>query len=303
MRAPPPPQKPLYRVINYNSLEYPRLLKEIADPPPSIYVCGEWPDWNEGLNIAIVGARKATRFGLDIVPRILEELAAAERKVRIVSGLAFGIDAETHRSALYFGLSTWGVLGSGIDVLYPKKNAGLAEAMLDTGGYLTEFPVGTQPRPGHFPRRNRVISGLCHAVVLVEGTVQSGSLITAKLALEQGREVFVVRPPNDHVMYGANWKLIEEGASIFESGSQILEEVRFLRDVGKPAATLQRPTTPVLAEGEEVLILASLKQRKNIDSLIRETKKSLSDLSLLLTQMEIKGLVRREVGGFWSSTK
>ena len=180
-------QNPQHRLLNFNTAEYPALLKEIPDPPHQLYYCGEWPDWDSGLTVALVGARKATRFGCDIVPHILEEIAAADPSVRIVSGLAFGIDAEAHRAALYFGLPTWGVLGSGIDVLYPKRNWGLSQAMLEKGGYLSEFPVGTQPRPGYFPRRNRIISGLSHGVILVEGTAQSGSLITARLALEQGR--------------------------------------------------------------------------------------------------------------------
>lgn len=295
--------KSLYQILNSKAPEYPELLKEISYPPSTLYFRGKWPDWNEGLTVAVVGARKATRFGLELVPQILEEIAKADPLVRIVSGLAFGIDAAAHRAALHFRLPTWGVLGSGIDVLYPRQNWGLAEAMLGQGGYMTEFSPGTQPKPGHFPRRNRIISGLSQGVILIEGTVKSGSLITARLALEQGREVFVVRPPNDHVMYGANWKLIEEGAPIFESAEQLLHEVRFLRKRESRSQSCSRKESPEDFPPEEVLILNVLKDKKNMDHLIQETRRPPAELALLLVQLEIKGLVQREPGGFWGLKK
>ncbi len=210
-------------MIRRSSAEYPPILKEIYDPPALLFVKGNWRPWEERPWVAVVGARKATEFGKKITKEIVTELC--KRGVGIVSGLAYGIDASAHKAAVEAGGVTWGVLGSGIDVVYPKRHSQLAEEMTINGGTLSEFPLGTSPEPWHFPQRNRIISGLSQAVIIVQANFKSGSLITAHFALEQGRDVFVVPPPDDHVAYEGNKKLLEEGATPLESGEQICQSL------------------------------------------------------------------------------
>jgi DNA processing protein len=202
---------------------YPALLKEIYDPPPLLYYRGTLP--KEGINIAVVGSRNMSDYGKSVVEYILSSLK--DLPFNIISGLAYGIDAEAHKTALRLRLKTTAVLGSGIDnsSIYPKAHVELAEEIIYRGGcVMSEFPPGTKGLPQHFPMRNRIVAGLSKGVVVVEAAQKSGALITARLALEQGRDVFAVpRSILDQEFTGCN-NLIKLGAKVITSGNDILEE-------------------------------------------------------------------------------
>ena len=176
-------------VTTLNDESYPENLKEIYDPPPLLYVKGEIKKEDKNA-IAIVGSRRATTYGRLTAQKLSAQLAA--RGITIVSGMARGIDSEAHKGALAVGGRTIAVLGCGIDVVYPPESRVLEEKIASSGAVITEFPFGTRPFAGNFPKRNRIISGLSLGVVIVEAAEKSGALITARLALEQGREVFAV---------------------------------------------------------------------------------------------------------------
>ncbi|MGH7869344.1 MAG: DNA-processing protein DprA, partial [Candidatus Dormibacteraceae bacterium] len=185
-------EKAACRVVCFPEDEYPPLLREIADPPLALYVKGDVKALSSPA-IAMVGTRRPTAYGSSVAHRLAADLAS--RQAVIVSGLARGIDSAAHRGALEAKGRTLAVLGSGIDVTYPRENKRLAERVVESGALITEFPMGTAPIPENFPIRNRIISGLSLGVVIVEAAEYSGSLITARLALEQNREVFAVPGP------------------------------------------------------------------------------------------------------------
>jgi len=197
---------------------YPELLQQIHDPPPLLYVRGQLPG---PQSLAVVGARRASDAARNWTERLCAELAGAG--VAIVSGLARGIDTAAHRGALRGDGATFAVLGCGIDRFYPPENAPLAREMERNGGILSEYPPGTPPLPGHFPGRNRIISGLCRGTLVVEAAPESGSLITAEFALEQGREVFAVPGPVYHPNGAGPNRLIKDGAQPVTEASDLLD--------------------------------------------------------------------------------
>ncbi|HLB94698.1 MAG TPA: DNA-processing protein DprA, partial [Nitrospiria bacterium] len=202
--------------------DYPELLRQIHDPPPFLYVRGELlPEDQKAL--AIVGSRQCSEYGRAVSRRMGQELA--RRGFTIVSGLARGIDGAAHEGALSVGGRTLGVLGCGVDVAYPLEHLSLKEAISKQGAVISEFPLATAPVPENFPRRNRVISGLCLGVIVVEAADQSGALITATSALEQGREVFAVPGPIGSKTSVGTHRLIKQGAKLIEGVEDILEEI------------------------------------------------------------------------------
>ena len=205
------------RVVSRWESAYPELLKQIHDPPALLYVRGELP-----LEpcLAVVGARHATDAGKAWTERLCHDLA--EAGIGIVSGLARGIDGAAHHGALRCGGRSWAVLGSGIDRIYPQEHAALANDLERQGGVLSEYPPGTPPLPGHFPGRNRIISGVSRGTPVVEATEKSGSLITAEFALEQGREVFAVPGPVYHPNGAGPNRLLKEGAQPVTGPEDIL---------------------------------------------------------------------------------
>ena len=197
---------------------YPELLKKIYDPPLVIYVRGELRPVPAA---AIVGTRKATPYGLRTAARLARELAASG--VAVVSGLARGVDTAAHQAAVEAGGATWAALGTGLNVIYPAENKRLAEKIVERGGALiSEFPMDKGPLPANFPRRNRIISGLSLATVVVEGGFESGALITAKFALDQGREVLAVPGPLDSAMSRGPNHFIKNGAYLVENAGDIV---------------------------------------------------------------------------------
>ncbi len=224
------------RLLRWTDEDYPPHLRHIADPPPYLFVRGEAPLQNR-MGVAVVGARAASDAGRRMAQRLGLELAA--KGFMVVSGLARGIDGEAHKGALDAGGCTVAVMGCGIDVIYPAEHRKLAESIVEGGGaLLSELPVGTQPIAENFPTRNRILSGICLGVVVVEAAEKSGSLISARMALEQDRQVFAVPgSPLTGKTRGSN-RLLREGARLVECVEDVIEELAPQLELGsiQPAA-------------------------------------------------------------------
>lgn len=268
---------------------YPELLREISDPPALLYRRGPWQC---GDCLAVVGARRASPAGRLLTRQICRELA--EAGVTIVSGLARGIDTAAHLGALDAGGRTVAVLGCGIDRIYPPENEMLFRRIAETGAIFSEYPPGTEPKAGHFPGRNRLISGLCRGVLVVEAAAGSGSLITVEFALDQGREVFAV-PGAVYLptSSGVN-DLIKTGATPVTQASDILE-VLFGGEVPPPVPLWELP--PGLPAGQEKLLKNLGFEPVHIDELSRKSALTPMEVSDILLHLELAGFVDKLPGG------
>lgn len=277
------------RVVTFLDPEYPPLLKEIADFPPYLYVKGSLANLDPA--VAVVGSRRASGYGIMTTRRLAAELA--REGVAIVSGMARGVDTAAHRGALENGGRTVGVLGSGVDVPYPPENGELFAVMAAQGGLVSEFPLGTLPLAENFPRRNRIISGICRGVLVVEATEKSGSLITAQCALEQGREVFAI-PGNIHVSSsrGTN-RLIKEGAKLVESAADIVEELP--RRTGTAAGAGKACHSPLPPEDAALCSLLA-DGPLHIDDIMVKCALTVGELSVILLRLELAGVVAQLPG-------
>lgn len=282
-------EKQAITALTWDDPAYPGPLRNIADPPFVLYVRGQLLAKDEWA-LAVVGTRSASVYGKEVTRSLVSGLAAAG--VTIVSGLAMGIDTQAHQSAIDAGGRTIAVLGCGVDILYPQQNARLGQAILNNGAIVSEFPVGTQPESGNFPRRNRIISGLSLGVLMVEGGVQSGARITIDYALEQGRETFAV-PGNifNRGSEGPN-QLIQQGAKLITGIGDILEELNLTMVVQHTEAKSIIPESPT----EAALLKHLSAEPVHIDDLGRSVGLAPAELSSTLTMMELKGQVR-QVGG------
>jgi DNA processing protein len=276
---------------------YPPLLREIPDPPPFLYVAGRIDA--SARHIALVGSRNATGYGLAITRKLARDLAAAT--VTVVSGMARGIDTAAHWGALEGGGRTVAVLGCGLGTLYPPENRRLWEAIAAQGAVVSEFAISAAPEAHHFPARNRIISGFCLGTVVVEAARKSGSLITARLANEQGREVFAVPGSVQSFKSAGTHRLIQQGAKLVESVSDILEEFPYVFPTtpdfehSAQGATAQKPTTGLSAE--EARVWQALgPYPTHIDDLVRSLSLAAGRLAGMLLQLELKGLVRQTPG-------
>jgi DNA processing protein len=289
------------RLLTWDEPEYPRRLREIYDPPTLLYVRGNVELLGRHL-ISIVGARRPSPYGNQMAERLARDLAA--RGLVITSGLARGIDSCAHRGALSaVGGATIGVLGCGIDVVYPKENKKIFAEMEERGAIISEFPMGTFPGPQNFPIRNRIIAGMALGVVVVEGAQYSGSLITARLAMEFGREVFGV-PGNatQPSSFGPN-QLIKQGAKLVTGWEDVVEELPTpVRAELLPveAASAEERATLVeenLAPGERPLYeLLSLDESRHVDDLVELSGLTSSEVLAALFDLELKGVVRQLPG-------
>lgn len=279
------------RVIVWGDPDYPARLREIASAPPVLYLRGGLEE--DEASIAIVGARHATAYGEAVARELAAELG--RRGLTVVSGLARGIDAAAHRGALEAGGRTLAVLGSGLDQIYPPEHRGLAAEVAARGALLSEFPLGTAPLRLHFPRRNRIISGLSLGVIVVEAGVGSGALITAHHALEQGREVFAV-PGRVHARYseGCN-RLIKAGAKLVETWEDVLGELtpQLRRQAPQRAAA---PPPPHLTAAERQVFDLLAEGPLHIDALIVRADLAGGRVASALVGLEMKGLVRQLAG-------
>jgi DNA processing protein len=276
--------------------KYPPLLREIFDPPIILYVKGR--KWDPVIpQIAVVGTRRPTGYGLNCAERISEDLAA--RGIAITSGLARGIDASAHRGALRAG-TTYAVFGSGLDFIYPKENKKLAEIAEEKGALISEFPLGTPPSPQNFPIRNRIIAGLSLGVVVVEAAEYSGSLITARLALESNRDVFAVPGNITSANSFGPHVLIRQGAKLVASWQDVVEELPHpVREkILLPLiAQMQTVPEPELSETDKkVWDMLSVHDAVSIDGLLSRLPLNASDVYSALLSLETLSLIRQLPG-------
>jgi DNA processing protein len=279
-------------IITLADPEYPRALLEIPDPPALLYVRGR-VELLGARGIAIVGSRNATAQGVANAETFARALSGAG--VTVVSGLALGIDAAAHRGALDGRGATVGVLGTGIDVVYPARNAALFAALASRGAIVSEFPLGTPPVAANFPRRNRLISGLARGVLVVEAALDSGSLITARLAGEQGRDVFAVPGSIHSPLSKGCHALIKEGAKLVETAHDVLGEI----------AGAAFPATPSRAAPEEshALLRHLGYDPCNVDTLCGRSGLTAEVVSAMLLQLELEGRVASLPGGRFQRVK
>lgn len=264
---------------------FPPLLKEINDPPPILYVKGSLPLLS-APGIAMVGARAASSYGLQVAERLATELARHD--LVITSGLALGVDTAAHRGALATGGNTIAVMGCGLDIIYPSQNKKLHEQISVHGAIISESPMGTQPEGFRFPARNRIISGLSLGVVVVEAAHRSGTLITAHQALEQGRDVFAIPGRIDSPKSEGCHRLIQEGAKLVHSAADILEELALTTLASPPATRVQAPPLP--EEEGKVFSLLEVYPR-NIEEIILAAQLPAHRISEILLHLELRGLV------------
>jgi DNA processing protein len=279
-------------VVEILSESYPKPLLEISDPPPFLYLFGELRGSEPA--VAIVGSRRATQYGLCTATRLARDLAACG--VTVVSGMARGIDTAAHWGAVKGGGRSIAVLGCGVDVVYPPENEALCRAVAGSGALVSEFPLGTAPLAENFPRRNRIISALSRGVVVVEAGEHSGSLITARFALEQGREVFAV--PGNVTCSGSRGGngLIKEGAKLVERVEDILEEL----SLALPADGLPAPPSFALTPPEAELYVLLCRGPLQMDEIIVASELTAAAVSATLLGLELKGAVVRLPGGHFA---
>jgi DNA processing protein len=315
------------RLVRWSDADYPMNLRHIADPPPYLFARGAMrPD--EANCIAVVGARAASDAGRRMARRLGFELAA--KGFAVVSGLARGIDSEAHQGAIEAGGRTIAVMGCGIDVIYPAEHRGLADAILAGGGaLLSELPVGTPPMAENFPTRNRILSGLCLGAVVVEAAEKSGSLITARMALEQDRQVFAVPgSPLTGRSRGSN-RLLKEGAVLVDCVEDVIEELIPQLGAGRTAsregdsesaatgpdvarsapsrvanatmaALSAEGKTPIVEDAKIILNCLKDDEKLHIDSIIEGSRLEAKTVLTFLLELELQGLVQQHPGKLFS---
>ena len=289
--------EPGHALVAWDDADYPRALLTISDPPPAFYYCGR----RELLNrpsIAIVGSRNATPQGMDNAEAFAATLSGAG--FTIVSGLALGIDSAAHRGGLSAGGSSIAVIGTGPDRIYPAANRNLGHRLAAEGGLLSEFPLGTPPLPANFPRRNRLLSGLSRGVLVVEATLASGSLITARFAAEQGREVFAI-PGSIHSPFSkGSHRLIKEGAKLVETAQDVLEELGGIARTGGVAA--QTPAPDIQGDAGRVLDALG-HDPAGVDALTARTGLATGAVSVALVELELSGRITPLPGGAYQRVR
>ena len=275
------------QAFTWHDPEYPKQLQEVFDRPPVLYVRGTLTPADEWA-VAVVGTRRVSVYGRQVAEELSRGLAT--NRVTVVSGLARGVDAIAHRTALECGGRTIGVLACGLDLVYPPEHKRLAEQIAENGALMSDYPIGTQPRSEFFPRRNRILSGISLGVLVVEGDIKSGALITARQALEQNREVFAVPgsiySPNSR---GTN-KLIQDGeAKLTLDVQDILAELNL-----SMAAQQIEMTELIPADETEAVLLRYLgAEPTHIDEVRRESGLPIATVTSTLAMLELKGMVRQ----------
>lgn len=280
-------------IVTFLDKEYPALLKEIHDPPIVLYVKGALPE-NSSVCLAMVGSRAASRHGVETAVSLAKDLAGAGAV--IVSGLALGIDSASHRGALQTG-RTVAVLGSGVSKIYPSENRKLADEISGHGAVISEFPMETGPLPQYFPMRNRIISGLSRAVIVVEARQKSGALITVDFALEQGRDVYALPAYADSKKAEGSNELLKQGARFVTSAEDILNDFHLKKRLSRSGA----PKGRAALEGEEKDLVRLLRdvEAMHLDELVEKTDLSPQKAMTLLTSLALKGAVRELPGKYF----
>lgn len=280
---------PANHIVTLADSDYPQALLETPDPPPLLYVKGRLDLLNRS-GFAIVGSRNATAQGLANAEAFAVALGNAG--LTVVSGMALGIDAAAHRGGLDSASSTIAVVGTGLDVVYPARNRDLAHRIAAHGVLLSEFPLGTPALAANFPRRNRLICGLSVGCLVVEAAVSSGSLITARLAADQGREVFAIPGSIHSPLAKGCHALIKQGAKLVESAQDVLEELKLVQQTAPPSATVSPADMPPLLRhiGFDPVDIDTLQQRSGLD---------ISAINAALTDLELAGSIEGLPGGRW----
>lgn len=280
-------QDPANHIVTLGDNDYPKLLLQIPDPPPLLYVKGN-PELLNRFSVAVVGSRNASAQGTSNAENFAHALSDAG--ITVVSGLALGIDAAAHRGGIAGKASSIAVVGTGLDVVYPARNRALAHALAERGALLSEFPLGTPALAANFPRRNRLISGLSRGCVVIEAALQSGSLITARLANEQGREVFALPGSIHSPLSKGCHRLIKQGAKLVDDVNDILEEFNFqtASTVSAPERTVGRPAAKLLdLMGYDPCALDALTARADM---------AVDDIAGALLELELSGLIEKLQG-------
>lgn len=279
-------------VLTLADAAYPASLREIYDPPLVLYIKGKVPEtWPRG--VAVVGSRETSHYGLETAKKLSYQLGYAG--VPVISGLARGIDTASHLGALAAKGTTWAVLGCGLDQMYPPENDALAAKIVESGGCLiSELALGTSPDKRTFPMRNRIVSGLSFGVLVIEAGRQSGALITARQALEQGRQVFAVPGRIDNPLAQGCHQLIKDGAKLVEGVEDILGELEFL--IPRESVAKPRPLPENLTGEEEKIYAAIELDETPIDSITQRTGLPSGTVSSTLLRLEMKKLVRQLPG-------
>lgn len=294
---------PAHHFLHPGSPRYPPLLARLADAPLGLLVHGD-ADVLSLPQLAIVGSRNPTQTGHDVARQFAAHLARAG--LTITSGLAIGVDASAHRGALAAGGHTVAVCGTGLDINYPRANVGLSAEIASSGALVSEFPLGTPASRSNFPRRNRIISGLSLGTLVVEAAVQSGSLITARLAAEQGREVFAIPGSIHNPLSRGCHRLIREGAALVETADDIFAELRPLVDAlvaqtpgSSETAESTALLTPALDKGYEILLDALGFEAASVDVLIARTGLKADEVASMLLILELEARIDACPGGLY----
>jgi DNA processing protein len=281
------------RLITMADSSYPEDLREIHDPPPLLYLRGhDIP--SDRTMVAVVGSRNPSHYGLKVTEEICQALA--QRNIGVVSGMAKGIDSAAHRGCLRGRGFTIAVLGSGMDIIYPESNTNLFNHIAEKGSVLTEFPLGTPPEAWNFPTRNRVISGLSKGVVVVEASKRSGSLITASLALEQGREVLAVPGSIESFKSTGTHLLIKQGAKLVENADDIAQELGLNDHSPERAGIDTKRALPFMEEDEKRIYNLLSDYPLHIDHITQRSEMDSAKVAGLLTRLELKGIIMQLPG-------
>ena len=291
-----------YRFVTLTDSNYPRLLREIPDPPPFLYVYGRLE--GNSANLAVVGSRNATGYGLSTTKDLCTSLASYN--LTIVSGMARGIDTAAHQGALAAGGKTIAVLGSGLERIYPVENRKLFHRIAENGAVVSEFPLMAGPEAHHFPIRNRIISGMSLGTVVVEASRKSGSLITARLAAEQNREVFAVPGSIQSFKSAGSHTLIKQGAKLVEHAQDVIEElvplVPFNQRLENNSPDLTNKKLAFLSDDEVRVYQALDPYPVHIDDLARKISMEPGKLLSMLLKLELNGMVQQSPGKLFSTS-
>jgi DNA processing protein len=291
-----------YRFVTLTDSNYPRLLREIPDPPPFLYVYGRLE--GNSANLAVVGSRNATGYGLSTTKDLCTSLASYN--LTIVSGMARGIDTAAHQGALAAGGKTIAVLGSGLERIYPVENRKLFHRIAENGAVVSEFPLMAGPEAHHFPIRNRIISGMSLGTVVVEATRKSGSLITARLAAEQNREVFAVPGSIQSFKSAGSHTLIKQGAKLVEHAQDVIEElvplVPFNQRLENNSPDLTNKRLAFLSDDEVRVYQALDPYPVHVDDLARKISMEPGKLLSMLLKLELNGMVQQSPGKLFSTS-
>ena len=288
------------KILTYEDNKYPYLLKQISEPPAVLYYKGNPFDCNLDRTLAVVGSRRVSRNGVEALKKVMSGLAGTD--LCIVSGLATGADTAAHRFALDNGLKTIGIIGGGMDNLYPSSNKKLFDEITDgRGAVMSECFPTFEPLPFRFPQRNRIVSGLSFGTLVVEAALRSGALITANLTLEQGRELMcipgLITNPNTEGIY----KLIKTGATLVTESEDILEALKWT--VNKQISIFDDPNQDIsLSEDEQKIVQSVEIEPKCFDEIQKETQIDVENLLANLTTLELKGVIEQTAGNRYKST-